>query len=935
MCIITTSLDILNLDNFLRSKYFITQLELNYNSNLNIFILLLYYFFEECFLFRTFDIWELIEIARIKKISLNGNWTLINEGKELDLPAQVPGSVYIDLMNNGFIGDPFYADNKSKMQWIWESNWIYEKEFEVGSEILKKRYIKINFYGIDTIADIFLNEILLGKVNNMFLMYEYDVKDYLKKGINSLKIKFYSPTKEAKNLIEKFKYKLINFNKTPGVPYLRKAQYSLGWDVAPFLPDIGIWKDVELIAYNNHKIDTISYHSQFQYNKDPYKIIKNDEFASFKVESVNLNIKVQLISSLDNVESESLQIRSELIDPKGKKLKKKSKIKEKTIQIDYILSNPYLWWTNDLGVANLYQLNIFLEKDGEIFDQFSQRIGLKDLRLVKNSDEYGETFYFILNGIPIFAKGSNWIPIDMFIARGRTQGNYEKALNAIAEANTNMLRVWGGGIYEEDIFYDLCDELGILVWQDFMFACAVYPPFDEFNDNIKREAIYNIKRLRNHPSLALWCGNNEVEMYFDLELAISQIEDEEQKRLFKKYYIKLFEEILPNLTKKYDPNRPYWPSSPSNGSIEKNSGFPGSLSPNQGDMHYYGVWHYKEPIEKYREYIPRFMSEFGLVSHATYKTIKSYCPEDQLEFKSSIMEYHNTDKTGKNRKIRKYIKRRFQFPKQFKNQVILSQIMNGDGLKYSIEYWRRHRKNYRCMGALYWQTNDCFPGTSWGTIDYYSRWKASHYIIKRLYNPLFIAMNKNSDNIELWGINDFKDSKKCILNWKILESSGKIILENKKEINLSSCGSQLLESINKEDVGGNSNNFADKIIFYSLEKKDDKENLYYRDFDLFEAPKSFPLNNPDLSYKILNCNPLDADKFQYEIEIRSKKIAIYVYLDSETLDFVASDNFFSMEPMSSYKVKLWVSKSLITDKDNLCEDLNNHIQVYSLYNLRN
>jgi len=821
-------------------------------------------------------------MKKVEKIVLSKNWVLIHEEKGLKFPTEVPGSVYETLIVNKIIEDPFYGLNEHKMGWIYESEWQYELFFDVNEVFLEYKNIILRFNGIDTFSEIWFNGELLGSTDNMFVFYEFDVKSQLKLNQNSLKVIIKSPTKKAEEEIKKHGIKLnTGLAYIPGIPYLRKAQYSFGWDWGPKLPDISIWKPVEIIGWDGLRFKSILTKKSFEYNMNPLKIIDPSEITKIAVMVVELSIQVNT-SGLDDIGK--YKIKSYLKSPDGTILYHEGDLKS---SINFYIEYPYLWWTHDLGTPNLYELKISLINGG-VIEEYTQKIGIRDLKLIQDEDKWGETFYFMLNGVPLYAKGANWVPIDSFIPRGEKKGLYQSNLRNAKEANMNMIRVWGGGIYETDLFYELCDSLGLLVWQDFPYACAIYPFHEEYLENIRLESKQNIIRLRNHPSLALWCGNNEVEWLWRWELKSSEIEEENLKEAFKDGYLKLFEDIIPNLLKIYDPHHPYWPSSPSNGYIGQDLGSINSNSPDVGDSHFWDVWHRNKPFKAYRKFNSRFMSEFGFESFPSLKTIEEFCPSEQFNMFSPIMENHQKNSAG-NKKILDYMKKRFSIPKAFENQVILSQLTQGEAVEYGVEHWRRNRNDHHCMGAFYWQLNDCWPVASWSSLDYYNRWKALHYFAKRFYQTLFLSVKENKKKVEFWVSNDNRIPHNISLKWKLLDSNAKIINKGEKGAQISPCTSVLLDKIDLDQ-----SLIKEQVIFYYLFDTESNK-LVYQGFRLLDAPKRFPLKNPSLSWEVSEIKNLDTNEVKCEIKISSKYIALYVFIESEKYDFLASDNYFSME----------------------------------------
>ena len=581
-----------------------------------------------------------------------------------------------------------------------------------------------------------------------------------------------------------------------------------------------------------------------------------------------------------------------------------------------------------MGVPNLYEITVSIVNE-ELIESQTLRVGLREIKLIRNPDEWKETFYFLLNGVPIFAKGANWIPVDSFILRGKKLGLYSMNLNYAKEANMNMIRIWGGGIYEDNLFYEICDELGILVWQDFPFACAVYPPHKDFIDSLETEFIQNIKRIRHHPSLALWCGNNENEWLWRLLLIGSGITDPKEIEEYKNGYVEVFEKILPELLDKYDPSRPYWPSSPSNGMVGDKLGKINSNNPDRGDSHYWAVWHQNKKFSSYRKFDSRFMSEFGFESFPSMKTIRTFCPEDQFDFFSPIMNNHQKNDAG-NKKILNYMERRFSIPDKFENQVIISQITQAEAIEYGVEHWRRNRNDYHCMGTLYWQLNDCWPVASWSSLDYFGRWKALHYFSKRFYQSIFPSVKENRESIEFWITNDRVTPYEALLEWRILNSDGNLVKNGLFDSTISPCsslkvGTVDVSEINKEDI-----NWMNNIVFFKLKNKTNDNQVVYNGFRLFNSPKYFKLYNPELSFKTeLIPGPTDG----FKIELTSKNIALFVFIDSNEVDFIASDNFFTMEPNETRTILLNDIRFLGPNKKISKEEIQDKIRVKSLFDL--
>lgn len=877
----------------------------------------------------------MVNITRkVERVSLDGEWGLINSEGSIKLNAQVPGTVFEALINKKRIEDPFYGENEHEMVWVYQSDWIYELTFNVDPEMLVYKNLILRFYGLDTIADIKLNGNLIGSTENMFIRYNFDVKSSLKKNGNKLSVTFRSPTITAQNAIKKNGINLnTGYAAIPGVPYLRKAQYSFGWDWGPKLPDLGIWKSVELIGFDDVKIESAYPRTTLEYGKNPKNSNYPDAISAIFVKRANLCIDIEIGSDIEELTVLGYTLKVTLKDPNGKIVKSESELKMKHHSVEFEIINPYLWWTHDLGDPCLYDLEIVVLNE-IIVDKFTLKIGLREIKLVTENDKWGESFYFQLNGIPIFAKGANWIPVDSFIPRGKKNGLYSMNLNYAKEANMNMIRVWGGGIYEDNKFYDLCDELGLLVWQDFPFACSVYPHSDTFLEKIREEATQNIIRLRWHPSLALWCGNNEIEVLWNRMLRNLRLIDENNARkwlnpkevsLFLRGYQDMFEKTLPDLIKKLDGNHSYWPSSPSNG-IGKKKGALISNSPDEGDSHFWTVWHGGAPFQEFRKFNSRFMSEFGFESFPSLKTIKAFCPSDQFDIYSKIMENHQKNSAG-NKKIMDYMEKRFSIPQKFEYQIILSQITQAEAIEYGVEHWRRNRTENHCMGSLFWQFNDCWPVASWSSLDYFGRWKALHYFAKRFYQPLFASVKEDSNRIEFWATNDLNYSCQIELEWKIISSDGALQMKGIYSVSVSPCSSLKLGVVDVSIINKDQSTQQNNVIFYTMKNLKNEEGEIFHGFRLFDSPKFFKLKNPDLNFEI---QEIQGKLNHFSLEIKTKNIALYVFIDSDIFDLVASDNFFSMEPNETRIIDIEVVNFLKHSHNHSLQEIKNSVKISTL-----
>jgi len=642
--------------------------------------------------------------------SLTGKWQLRQAGTDEWLPAQVPGSVHTDLLALGRIPDPFVADNELHVQWIAERDWEYRLTFQASPRtgLLAEERVFLVCDGLDTLADVTLNGQPVGRAENAFRRYRWDVTSLLVKSENDeneLRVLFSSPV--AYICARQEEQPLMSPSQSiPGGSYLRKAPCQFGWDWGPQLPPIGIWKDIRLERYAVARLDDVHLR---QHHADGRVTVS----ASVTVErwqDADLTVVLRITAPDGHTQRETRFFPKNLVS-------------EGTLEIE--VANPQLWWPNGHGSQPLYEVKVALCEGETVRDQRTFKLGLRTLELRQEPDEFGTSFTFVVNGVPIFAKGANWIPADSFPTR-ISDAHLEHLIRSAASAHMNMLRVWGGGFYEEERFYDLCDQYGILVWQDFVFSCSVYPDDETFFENVRVETIENVRRLRHRASLALWCGNNEMEWGW---VAWGWQHAPEYQR-FKEAYDRLFHHVLPEICAVENPDCPYWPSSPSS-----NTPFENPNSVRTGDTHNWEVWHGGKPFTGYREHPSRFVSEFGFQSLPPLETIRTYADEADWNMTSYIMEHHQRNAAG-NGKIITYMTDHFRLPKDFESLVYLTQLLQAEAVRTGVEYWRRNRCT---SGALYWQLNDCWPVASWASLDYFGRWKALHYAARRFYAPVLLS----------------------------------------------------------------------------------------------------------------------------------------------------------------------------------------------------
>lgn len=791
------------------------------------------------------------------------------------LPAVVPGCVHTDLLTNNKIIDPFYGTNEHDLQWIDKVDWEYKSVFDVESCVLNKEVQELKFHGLDTYADVYLNNELILSADNMFRSWTIDVTGKLLKKNNELRIYFRSPINEDLPKLAELGYALPATNDQSELGglgekkvsiFARKAPYHYGWDWGPRFVTSGIWRPVEIVAWSCIVIRDV-YINQLHVTEKAALIQAEVEIESKHSGEVTLVVKV------DDLSWETIQ---------------RVEAGAATIKLPLSIQKPKLWWSMGLGEAHCYTFEVETHLSGsKEEDRTKQKTGLRTIKLVRDKaqDGNGATFHFELNGVAVFAKGANHIPNDSFIA-DITDARYHYEILSAVEANMNMLRIWGGGFYEQDIFYDLCDDYGILVWQDFMFACSMYPGDEKFLANIKAEAYENVKRLRNHPSIALWCGNNEIDTAWSKYIEDGgwgwkqQFTEKQREKLWHDYE-QIFHKILPDVVNHLHQSVAYWPSSPmvalSNNELQH-----AHAKTTAGDVHYWGVWHNVEPFENYQTHLGRFMSEYGFQSFPEYATIRTFAEEEDLAIDSNVMLAHQKNENG-NRLIKAYMDIYMKQPKDFKSFLYMSQVLQADAMKMAIEAHRRHMPY--CMGSLYWQMNDCWPVASWSGIDYYGRWKALNYYARRSFNDQLISFQEHDNHLDVYFVSDLFETQQGHLTVMSMTLGGKEIHSHNEIITLKSKTSEVVASLEFETLLDG--HCKENIVVVASWETKFNDTLY---------AFHYLVKNKELSLVKAKIN-IDEKNIEgaTTLTLSTDKLAKQVYLQSE-VEGIWSDNYFDLAP---------------------------------------
>ncbi|MEZ0470109.1 beta-mannosidase [Luteimonas salinilitoris] len=798
------------------------------------------------------------------------------------LPARVPGTVQTDLMAAGVVPDPFVGANEGAIQWVGLSDWQYRSRFKVDAATLARGHVELLFDGLDTFAEVRLNGKPLLDADNMFRRWRVDAKPLLRRGENVLEVTFRSPIKKLQPWLAQQPYALPGgydsaFGDEPDgrlvTTYVRKAPYHFGWDWGPRIVTAGIWKHVRLEAWDAVRVEGMHVSQQ-------------------RVDARAAQLEAQI--ELEAGASGPVQIVLEVRDPDGAtvaRIERDAVVDPGRNRIDLPLriADPRRWFPFGYGAQDRYTFAATLRDANGDLHTVQRTTGLRTVELRREKDQWGKSMEFVVNGIPIFAKGANLIPLDSFPTRV-DEARMRRTLLDAREANMNMLRMWGGGHYQDDRFYELADELGVMIWQDFMFGGAI-PPYDvEFRENTRQEAIEQVKRLRDHPSIVMWCGNNEVQTGWQNwgdRVKFKQSIDPEERSRIERGMTTLFGGVFREVVALYDPDVPYWATSPG-------TDFDGAADQSDdGDMHYWQVWGGSKPVEAYLDVDTRFLSEYGLQSFPDMRTIRAFAGPQDMDPESPVMRAHQKYDSGNgNQRLLLYIRREFGEPKDFESFVYLSQLMQAEGIGLAASHLRASRP--QAMGSLYWQFNDVWPGASWSGVDYYGRWKALNHHARRFYAPELAAALRKDGMTTLSLVSDRTEPLAAHWRLRVLDFDGKEQGRHEQAVTLPPLSSTRAGRFSDAQLLGDADPKRSFAVFELL----DGERVLSRQLVFFDAAKRLALPAAQVR------SDWQADGDGFALTLSSDTLARDVWLSFGDLDVRVSDNAFHLLPGEPLTVRV-------------------------------
>ncbi len=771
--------------------------------------------------------------------SLNGKWTMTRVKTGENFSVDVPSDNYTELYKLGAIPDPFFRDNESRVSWVGREDWTYSRSFFLGEEDLLYQKMILSCLSLDTLAEVYLNGNLVGVGNNAHKKYEFNLKPYANIGENEITVKFFSPVLFAEKMQKKSPLTRNN-NGTDGIGHIRKPHCHFGWDWGPHIPLCGITDDISVELFDERLVD-------------------------FRIEQTHRDGAVTL-KITPTVEGAG-EITATVTTPIGEILS--------FVNNEIVIKNPELWWTKELSGKDTQPLYEVAVTFGDTV--LTKKIGLRTVELDRSKDIHGGNFRFLLNGVPIFGKGANWILPDSLMGRV-TASTYDYYIDTALSSHFNMLRIWGGAYYGSDYFYSRCDEKGLLLWQDFQFACLTYPLWEEdFVDNVLGEIEYNVNRLRHHPSLLLWCGNNEIE---DCNSYLPK------KGRIMRSYERFFYHTLADTISRLDPDTPYIPSSPVGESFAKKV-----YSDNYGDSHTWAVWHGQKPLNFYRKRFPRFCSEFGMESLPSMDAVGQFCEEKDRDILSETFNSHQKCHNG-NRKMLYYILERFYPPKEFDDLIYLTQLTQKECISDATEHWRRNRGV--CNGSIYWQFNDCWQAPSWSSVDYTGKWKALQYSARRFFSPFTISIEEEKKGYAIHLTNDLTVEKNAFVEITLSTLEGKVLSAETLSVTAPPLSTAILK---KGKIIGNEKEIFLVARLIDGERTSERTKIFCRDRDLRLKPADIK-KSVEFSDGILTLK-LSSDTF-----CRS------VMLDIAGVSTPFSDNYFDLLPNEEKTVTLSIDRPI-------------------------